>query len=216
MGETIRIDDTDSLLIHYKPDIDILHYNNSWNSGRFDVIHSEYFNPLSLDYNLIYFEVSLLSILTDCMKDNTLFIAVGLKCDDAKNQIRNEYKQINGGMLGWADGSIGFHSDDGQIFNEYHKNGATQTKIKCYGEEPNDVIGCGFDRKKKCVFFTQNGKFIQSEKIGFYRKPLSLCVVIRAKKEMVLSEKFTEKSEDENECLLRFNFGADPFLFDVE
>ena len=120
-SETMRIDDSDGLLVHYVPDTDLSHYNNSWNKGRFDYIYCG--DPVpsndSIHFgNFIYFEVTL-GILTEYIKDDTMNIAVGFRCQDIESRMRHEYKAINGGMLGWADNTIGIHSDDGNVFNEY-------------------------------------------------------------------------------------------------
>ncbi|EKE40302.1 SPRY domain containing protein [Entamoeba nuttalli P19] len=58
--------------------------------------------------------------------------------------------------LGWDQGSIGFHSDCGNLFNE--------GKVSEYGipfglnEDEVHTVGCGFDTINSQVFFTLDGK----------------------------------------------------------
>lgn len=59
-------------------------------------------------------------------------------------------------MPGWEDNSIGYHSDDGNIF-------VSKTQGEKYGPKfsTKDVIGCCMDYINKQVFFTKNGeKFV--------------------------------------------------------
>lgn len=58
--------------------------------------------------------------------------------------------------IGWYKGSIGYHSDDGQVYNE---NGYGEPFGEPYGlsEYENHVVGCGYDSRKKEVFYTRDG-----------------------------------------------------------
>ena len=58
--------------------------------------------------------------------------------------------------IGWHKGSIGYHSDDGQIYND---NGYGEQFGLPYGlsEDENHIVGCGYDLVKKELFFTKDG-----------------------------------------------------------
>ena len=58
---------------------------------------------------------------------------------------------ISGKIPGWENDSIGYHSDDGNIF-------ISSNTGYSYGKpyENNDIIGCCIDFVNKIVFFTKN------------------------------------------------------------
>ncbi len=58
-----------------------------------------------------------------------------------------------GRMIGWSEGSWGYHGDDGAVYQE----GAYRF-LDRYGHGENEVIGCGINFEKKIAFFTRNGK----------------------------------------------------------
>mmetsp|Transcript_30548 Transcript_30548/g.51156 ORF Transcript_30548/g.51156 Transcript_30548/m.51156 type:complete len:364 (+) Transcript_30548:94-1185(+) len=98
-------------------------------------------------------------------------------------------------MPGWDNESFGYHSDDGAIF---HGRGKQLAKFgPRFGY--HDIIGCGFDHKKRTIFYTLNGKMLGTafEDILEHR-PLYPTVGIDAK------------------CSVRTNFGLNkPFAFDI-
>merc|ERR1712150_54412 len=55
-------------------------------------------------------------------------------------------------MVGWYENSIGYHSDDGRIFNN---SGSGGDNASTYGN--NDVVGCGMSTEYKVIYFTRNG-----------------------------------------------------------
>ena len=63
-------------------------------------------------------------------------------------------------MIGWNWGTIACHSDDGRIYNG---SGFGEEFIKPFGlsETAEQTFGCGFNMKKRTVFFTLNGKKIK-------------------------------------------------------
>ncbi|KAL9093255.1 MAG: hypothetical protein Q9165_003996 [Trypethelium subeluteriae] len=61
-------------------------------------------------------------------------------------------------MLGWDEGSWGYHADDGRAFS----NGQGAQSSREYGDPYNvsDIVGCGVNFKEKTAFFTKNGEVI--------------------------------------------------------
>ncbi|KAL7717757.1 B30.2/SPRY domain-containing protein [Entamoeba marina] len=72
----------------------------------------------------------------------------------------NVYNMEDGNHIGWEDGSIGYHADDGNLFIE---DGEGNTYGKAYGiNKETNVIGCGHIKHSNLVFFTCNGKKFNS------------------------------------------------------
>jgi hypothetical protein len=58
-------------------------------------------------------------------------------------------------LVGWDEGSYGWHGDDGMSF-EGCGTGVPFSELWSTG----DVVGCGIDYTKKTAFFTKNGRFV--------------------------------------------------------
>jgi hypothetical protein len=65
--------------------------------------------------------------------------------------IGNDFN-VQNKIPGWENNSIGYHSDDGNIF-------ISKTTGESYGPkfDNNDFIGCCINYIEKVVFFTKNG-----------------------------------------------------------
>jgi hypothetical protein len=59
------------------------------------------------------------------------------------------------GMVGWYDGSWGFHGDDGNLYEGF---GTGRDYSEPFAE--GDLIGCGVDFQRKSAFYTRNGDVI--------------------------------------------------------
>ncbi|KAL7713421.1 B30.2/SPRY domain-containing protein [Entamoeba marina] len=59
--------------------------------------------------------------------------------------------------IGWDDGSIGYHSDDGYLF---HENGGGERFGPTFNS--GDVVGVGFIPRERVIFFTNNGTIIKN------------------------------------------------------
>lgn len=57
-------------------------------------------------------------------------------------------------MLGWLEGSWGYHGDDGKVFD--CRRGSTYGPVYDEGA----VIGCGVNFKEETAFYTVNGEVI--------------------------------------------------------
>eukprot|EP01117_Protostelium_nocturnum_P020567 TRINITY_DN9315_c0_g1_i1.p1 TRINITY_DN9315_c0_g1~~TRINITY_DN9315_c0_g1_i1.p1 ORF type:complete len:445 (-),score=124.72 TRINITY_DN9315_c0_g1_i1:31-1365(-) len=97
------------------------------------------------------------------------------------------------GMPGWTPGSLGYHGDDGRLFHE--SSGAKGIQFGSpFGKD--DVIGLGWDQKKKTVFYTRNGNLIGNALVDFPEKKYYAVVGMHT-----VSAK------------AKVNFGSEPFLF---
>ncbi|ELP90017.1 hypothetical protein EIN_403510 [Entamoeba invadens IP1] len=92
--------------------------------------------------------------------------------------------------IGWEEGCIGMHSDDGRIF---YMNGSGNKLTTPFTD--GDTMGCGFTYKTQKIFFTRNGKF------------LGLMNFVSG---LVLPAVCVEYAES-----VKINTGKEPFLFDV-
>ena len=57
-------------------------------------------------------------------------------------------------MVGWRQDSCGYHSDDGNIFNNAGSSHMS-SKNGHYGD--GDIVGCGMSKKFQVIYFTRNG-----------------------------------------------------------
>jgi hypothetical protein len=98
---------------------------------------------------IYYFEVEIESLVGQSLRlDNELdCVAVGLSTKRFLHGSR---------MPGWDDESFGYHGDDGAIF---HGRGRP---LSLYGPSfgVGDVVGCGLNLEKRCIFYTLNGKYL--------------------------------------------------------
>ena len=136
-------------------------------------------HPIPLDFNLYYFEIKILNE----GGFNIGHIGIGLSSENSTIDA----------MPGWEKHTIGYHGDDGWLYNE-------NSKGKRFGPTfgLTDVIGCGVDFMEKTVFFTKNG-----ELVGIVSKELANhtwypMIGIRAWKAVV-----------------KINFGQEPFSFNI-
>jgi hypothetical protein len=70
----------------------------------------------------------------------------------------------NHGMTGWSENSIGYHADDGQIYDSYSPDNSFNFysyKGELFGV--NDTVGLMYNRQTGRVTFTKNGKLIHPE-----------------------------------------------------
>ncbi|KAL7718377.1 B30.2/SPRY domain-containing protein [Entamoeba marina] len=119
---------------------------------------------------------------------NYCFISIGLI-----DSTIYEFEEDN--QVGWEIGSIGYHSDDGALFNE---NGTLPIENygKAYGRKNGEknVVGCGYNIVTNEVFFTVNGTKLQPQKI--YYDNISAAIGL---------------AEFD---LITINYGDSPFVFD--
>lgn len=61
----------------------------------------------------------------------------------------------NEGMPGWVTGAVGYHADDGCLFEQ---SGQGQSFGPHYST--GDTVGCGIDFHQNWIFFTRNGTLV--------------------------------------------------------
>ena len=64
--------------------------------------------------------------------------------------VGNDFQQADK-LPGWEEGSWGYHSDDGKIFEDKEPS-------KSYGPpfKAGDVVGCAIDTDERSIWFTKN------------------------------------------------------------
>jgi hypothetical protein len=128
----------------------------------------------------IYMEVTIIS----CVKTNSNYgYGIGLAPPNIEN------------MTGWYDWSIGYHGDNGYIYdstgNDYFKH-----KAESYGQ--GDTIGIMFDLYNGFVKFTKNGLLLSTK----------TAIVRNAEDQFLFT--FTSCNVD---AQFKVNFGDTPFLW---
>jgi hypothetical protein len=103
-------------------------------------------------------------------------------------------KVILSRLPGWEPESWAYHSDDGQIFN-------TSQHGRSYGPKygPQDTVGCGVNFRTGTAFFTRNGVNLGTAFRDIKGDKLYPCVGMKKPGEFI-----------------RANFGASPFIFDID
>lgn len=118
-------------------------------------VHTHVWQPRLDDGALIlvplecfYFEVSLQASdsTTPATVDRDECVAVGLG---------TARFQLSGSQPGWTNRSIGYHSDDGNLFRA---TGHGRSYGPRFGD--GDTVGCGICLLTHAVFFTHNGKYL--------------------------------------------------------
>ncbi|KAI5300193.1 hypothetical protein KEM56_002659, partial [Ascosphaera pollenicola] len=98
-------------------------------------------HPMTHMCGVYYFEIEIL------LKTKEAVVCIGLSAADTPSTR----------LPGYDGDSLGYHGDDGRVYNGKQPNNGEQYGPK-YGE--GDVIGCGYDWKLDKVFFTKNGEFL--------------------------------------------------------
>lgn len=93
-------------------------------------------------------------------------------------------------LIGWTNQSIGWHSDDGNIFWQNSKYPSVTFK-------KNDIVGCGYDYETSDVFYTKNGIEVFRMYVPFKNSIIG-CIAI-----------------DDYEVLYDLNFGKKKFVYDL-
>lgn len=96
------------------------------------------------------------------------------------------------GMTGWYHGSIGYHSDDGLVYNN-HGDARVQNLLQQF--QIGDTIGCAWDHQKT-VTFSKNGVMFEKE---------FSCLKI--------ADLVPTISWLESDLVVEVNFGEKPFLY---
>ncbi|KAL0483045.1 Ran-binding protein [Acrasis kona] len=112
------------------------------NTTSFGMIVQFEVPPNQLHHGIIYFEAKVIRYGVD--------FGVGL----AK-------LGYNGGMVGWSESSIGFHADDGYVFDDSSVYSQTTYHLKSY--DVGDVVGLMYNLKTGLIEFRVNGVLIEAK-----------------------------------------------------
>ncbi|ELP90910.1 hypothetical protein EIN_360730 [Entamoeba invadens IP1] len=96
---------------------------------------------------IYYFEVTLQEIVA---KDvgRSMVVSMGVSETNLNLPICRNH-------VGWKEGAVGMHSDDGKMYNMKGTGENITERFKNGG-----VMGCGYLADKKMIFFTKNGHFL--------------------------------------------------------
>ncbi|ELP91008.1 hypothetical protein EIN_280750 [Entamoeba invadens IP1] len=111
---------------------------------------------------IYYFEVTLRDISNPQTFSN-LVVSMGvsetnLNLPSCKNHV------------GWIEGGVGMHSDDGKIFNMKGRGDDMAGRFN-----DGEVMGCGYLADKKMIFFTKNGYYLLA--VSYERKKFRPTIV---------------------------------------
>jgi hypothetical protein len=123
---------------------EIIGYFRSGNQGKICLRADFPFPPRN--QGLPYFEISILQ--PDDSESEPSIVAVGLT-GEFTNQIYAH--------PGWNAWSLGYHGDDGDIYEEVSRGGHS-TGGRTYG--PENTVGCGIDFENGQYLFTLDGKVV--------------------------------------------------------
>lgn len=114
------------------------------------VVHTSLPLPLSVlsEQEIFYFEIEILQM------DPQTTVAIGLCC--------KPYPHWR--LPGWNAQSIGYHSDDGRLFQNDSHGGIAYAKPY----RVNDTVGVGFVKSSRQAFFTRNGQQLKSRSLISY------------------------------------------------
>lgn len=151
---------------------------------------------------LTYFEITIQEI--DTFESTPPDIAIGL-AGEFTNQLRSQ--------PGWNAWSLGYHGDDGRIFEE-----ATQGKYptgRKFG--PGNTVGCGIDYDTDQYFFTLDGEVICMPKnppgtIALMRTQLTGDAV-RASSNIVYRKMYPCVGQMSGCARIQANFGETAFVW---
>ncbi|KAJ3123121.1 hypothetical protein HK098_002164 [Nowakowskiella sp. JEL0407] len=147
---------------------------------RADIPVCDLIQPLSdkLDVRrAVYFEVTILEMSYSPLS----VISVGLAT--------NPYPPFR--SVGWNNYSIGYHSDDGRVF----ENDGYGGRVYASPYSVNHTIGCGYEELSGRVFFTLNGSFVGEAAMKPARHPYHAALA------------------SDGRAKIKFNFGKEPFLY---
>ena len=108
--------------------------------------------------------------------------------------LATKYFQKHKRFPGWDSESYGYHGDDGAIFHGRGRQLSEYGPTFGFG----DVVGCGLDYVTRSVFYTLNGTMLGT---AFEQVPIDLDL-------------YPTVGIDAN-CSVQFNFGMQPFHFDL-
>ncbi|KCV71275.1 hypothetical protein H696_02222 [Fonticula alba] len=115
----------------------------------------------------------------------------------------SSHKCVQQSLPGWVNESFGYHSDNGHFYNQ---SSTGTTFGPCFGV--GDVIGAGYDIRRRRIFFTKNGVYLGCP-IDFRNVDGRGCPP--ASVFLAPAVGFTQPGDS-----VVANFGNWPFVFDID
>ncbi|ELP94915.1 hypothetical protein EIN_250090 [Entamoeba invadens IP1] len=110
----------------------------------------------------------------------TGFSEMSFGCCDGENYDNDYYEDTH---VGWEDGSVGYHSDDGLVWVDSFR----QERALDYGNDIDRTVtvGCGYDIKKHTIFFTYEGKIVSKTVVKW--KEVNALIALGAFKKVFIN-----------------------------
>lgn len=152
-------------------------------------------SPISAQNNLftrsltMYFEVS---ILSNESPSNTRFQDPYYRDPVIDIGLCGEFSDLSDSRVGWRAWSVGYHGDDGAIY----EGSVVAKHPTAHTFRPGDTVGCGISYSSKEYLFTRGGKVIGTLLLApsYFVSGFALTCIQLAKQAISYSENFTLQS----------------------
>jgi hypothetical protein len=174
---------------------------------------------------LAYFEISI---------SNHKSEPLGLGDSDAESELSEEpvisigfggeFTDQTQAHVGWNIWSVGYHGDDGGVFQGLpYLRGDDSDRARPYGN--GNTVGCGIDYRKGEVFFTLDGevigtlmsiRLVPSIAGSTIMQADGLCSLARHSNQVIFRKLYPTISQAGGACKVEVNFGDQDFVWSGE